>query len=123
MMSKIYEEPIRSFMDDNGLNQKEFAKLVGMAPSTLSEMLTGYAYPTKETLESISQKTGIVFEEWPEPMETVPVEQAAYELNMTPQCLKDAIRHHDFEYQFGVKPTNTSRYIIWRSKLDRFKKM
>lgn len=122
-VTNIYEKPLREYMDRQGLTQTEFSKTLGIAQSKLSDILNGYVSPKPELVEIITQKTGIIFQKPAEPLETVPIEIAAYELGMSAENLKVCLREKVFDYQFGVKAPGFNRYTIWRTKLDRFKKM
>lgn len=118
-----YIEQIDEYMDEHGLNQKQLAKKLGVSGATVSNILNQRTIPSDEMLEIISQKTGIKFQKWDDPMELVDIEEAAYLLNMSAYHLKKCLLNHAFDYQFGVATEGVNRYIIWRDKLEKFMKM
>lgn len=50
---------IKSVREDNGLTQKQMAKAIGVADSTISNYETGYRSPDIQTLEKISEHFNI----------------------------------------------------------------
>lgn len=112
-----YAKPVSDYMEAEGLTQKQMAERVGIAQSTLSSIIHGVSVPSEQTIKSF-EGLGIVFDDWEEPLETIPVEKAAYILNMSVECLKQCLRQGIFD--FGVAPEGFSRYIIWKDKFQRF---
>jgi len=50
---------IKSVREDHGLTQKEMAKAIGVADSTISNYETGYRSPDIQTLEKISEQFSV----------------------------------------------------------------
>lgn len=51
------EHPIRAFLDAKGQKQVDFARELGLTPSYLNQLLTGYRYPSRELARRIEQAT------------------------------------------------------------------
>lgn len=119
-MNNDYVKQMLQFMKEHDLNQKQFAEKAGVSNTKMSNIINNRVTPTKETLDSISQNTGIVFREWDEPLKLMSVQEAAHRLNMNPEHLKLCLKNKAFDYQFGIHTDGYDRYIIWRDKLERF---
>lgn len=58
-MEKEFPKILKDFIDENELNQTEFAKKVGVKASQVSEWLHGKAKPGYDTLRQMSQAFGV----------------------------------------------------------------
>lgn len=58
-MENNFKDILKDFLRDNGLTQTEFAKIVGIKQSQVSEWLKGKAKPGYDLLKQISQAFNI----------------------------------------------------------------
>lgn len=59
-----FKEILKEYLESNGLNQTQFAKIIGVKPSQVSEWLKGKAKPAYDIMKSILKNTEQSAEFW-----------------------------------------------------------